>query len=184
MSTYNLGYAVMDFKYSTLRLPEMKGLDINLKFYGRDDAIGLPGHNAMKWSMIFLYELEIYFDRKLPLQDMTMIAIPEYPVPVREGFGFIIWQEEYLLELSMYYGSNPQNLYSSSNQATRQWIEGYVTIKSWTDLWFIEGLCMYLSEVIIGRSQFAQLGLATYAVTDSFINVLNLAALQDSEAVS
>lgn len=88
------------------------------------------------------------------------------------------------METAMTLLYNPESMALVADQIVRQVFGNLVTIKSWTDLWFAEGLHMYLSNVLVNSSMTGDVELFRSDVTDYIISVFDFDSLEESLPVS
>lgn len=181
MSTYNVGFTITSFNQSQFH--DYEGLKLNLTYWSRDVSHQSPGNIAMGFSAQFLNVIGKALDMNYTLPKMDIVVIPEYAVPVRECWGLIIWQEEFLLQETVaLFGLDSMG--PVANQMVRQWFENLVTIKSWSDSWFAEGFCMFVVKIAVSDFMSPKLELFSFDITVNLISVFDFDSLENTQAVS
>lgn len=181
MSTYKVAFAVVSFPYEQV---ENDRLAVRSSFWSRQEVYEEMDY-VVRFSRQLVYIFQTNFDMKYSLPKLDIIAVPKYAVPIKENWGVVIWQEEYLLQITTgLLGYNPEIFGVVAKQMVRQWVSNLVTLETWEDAWFVEGFCRYFAEVAVDEFIFPDLEWLSYEITANHISVLEFDSLRNARAVS
>lgn len=181
MSTYVLGFAIIDFNYKAFELDEVQG---GLTIWAKtpDPVV----HTfAIGMATSIMSASQKYFTVKFPIPKLDVIVIRDRSgiAPVIETWGLIVLQDYYEIENVFVVVAGEMTARVIADQMVHQWFGNLVTIKSWTESWLIEGFSKYLSIVFI--EQFLpEWELLNGETTADFISIFDLDCLRNTEAVS
>lgn len=181
MFIYLVGFIVTDFQNQTIE-DHRDLININLGLWGREKVVNSRfGQGSVEITAGFLHTLKANLNMKYLLPKLDVVAIPNYPVPAMEDWGLLIWQEQHWKQITRpSIGSDILGI--MADQTVNQVFGNVVTIKSWSDMWLIQGFSAYLSATVVDSTMEGYEWLFS-EITDNIVHVINFDSMQNVKAV-
>lgn len=179
MSTYLLAFIIGDFEF--LEGKTKRGVQVRI--------FTTPGKKhqakfALDCAVKVLDFYEKYFDIKYPLENLDMIAIPDFASGAMENWGAITYRESALLvDEAQSSASNKQWVaLVIAHELAHQWFGNLVTMEWWTHLWLNEGFASYI-EYLATNELFPHWDIWTQFSTHDLGVALRLDALNTTHPI-
>ncbi len=148
MSTYLLAFIVGDFEY--IEAKTKRGVQVRV--------FTTPGKKhqadfALSCAVKTLDFYEKYFDIKYPLENLDMVAIPDFSSGAMENWGLITYRESALLvdEDTSSISNKQWVALVIAHELAHQWFGNLVTMEWWTHLWLNEGFASYIEYLAVDK---------------------------------
>lgn len=152
MSTYLIGFLVSNLEQANVS----RGTDNlalpTINMWTRPVVTSMT-QTVYSLTVRMLNHLQHYFDIKVGLPKIDMVAIPDFGFSAMENYGLITFRESKFLLPSNEEDQSVTHLQSIAttlaHELAHQWFGNLVTMKWWNDLWLKEGFSTYLSYKVL-----------------------------------
>lgn len=180
MSTYLVAYVVGDMEYVEKRA--VNGVLVRgWTTPGKKEQAAF----VVETSCRVLVECEKYFEKKYPLSELHLVAIPNFRFGAMENWGCVTFRETLML-------LDPKNSSMSTKQAiasvdahelAHQWFGNLVTPNWWDDLALNEGFATWLADKLV-KKLFPEWGIDSDFVVDDVLRGLHIDGLENSHSIA
>ncbi|KAL0274800.1 UNVERIFIED_CONTAM: hypothetical protein PYX00_002840 [Menopon gallinae] len=150
MPTFLTGFVIADLKESAFVNVGNRAAPTAIKIFSRSDNDSKSSFAKGIAEAVAKYFID-YFEIPVPFDKLDLVALPNFPTPISEHFGYVIFNESLLLfdEEQCSVEDMKKSAVAIAGAFCQQWFGCLVTMKNWEDYWVTEGFCCFMQYKVL-----------------------------------